>query len=126
MENINLTKNSRIIKIANNKKKKKINELLKIKDEMINNNIDEQIIKKYIDEQYININFIYEKSINKKIDINIIMNKKRNNALEFLIKNKKFLEENNIDSEYIKEYVKKQYEDLNKTYMITDKFGFID
>ena len=119
---------SRVNKIATNKKNKKINELLKIKEEMINNNIDEEIIKKYIEQEYLIINTAYEKSINKKIDTKKILNKKRNNAIEFLLKNKNFLEQNNASPEYIKEYVKKQYEDINKTYSINnvDNIGFID
>ena len=119
---------SKVIKSATNKKNKKINELLKIKEQMINNNIGEKIIQKFIDDEYLIINTVYEKSINKKNDTKKEMNKKRNKAIEFLLKNKNFLEQNNADIDYIKEYVKKQYEDINKTYSLNenDTIGFID
>jgi hypothetical protein len=125
MENYSLLKNSKIIKIANNKKNKKINNLLLLRDEMINNNIDDQIIQKYINEQYEIINTEYQKNINKKGDTQKIMNKKRDDALQFLFKNKIFLEQNNANPEYIKEYVKNQYNDINKTYE-NDNINFID
>lgn len=126
MENYNISKNSRIIKIATTKRNKKINELLQLKETMINNNIEEEIIKKFIDEQYTIINDIYQKSINKKKDDKKIMNKRREDAIKFLLKNKSFLEQNNAEPEYIKEYVRKQYEDINKTYVVDDGINFID
>jgi hypothetical protein len=126
MENYTLQKNSRIIKIATTKKNNKINELLQIKDTMINNNIDTQIIKKYIDEQYRIIIYNYQESINKKRDIKKNMNKRREEAIKFLLKNKNFLEQNKANPDYIKEYVKKQYEDINKTYVVDDGINFID
>jgi len=126
MENYILHKNSRFIKIATTKKNNKINELLQIKDTMINNNIDTQIIKKYIDEQYRIIIYNYQESINKKRDIKKNMNKRREEAIKFLLKNKNFLEQNKANPDYIKEYVKKQYEDINKTYVVDDGINFID
>ncbi len=119
---------SKVIKIATNKKNNKINELLKIKEQMINNNIDEKIIQKFIDDEYLIINTVYEKSINKKNDTKKVMNKRRKNAIEFLLKNERFLEQNKVDPEYIKEYMKKQYEEINKIYTLIedDNIGFID
>ena len=128
MENYSLPKNSRIIKIATTKKNKKINELLQIRDQMINNTIDIEIIKKYVNEQYEEINLKYLNSINKKTNPKKIMDKKREEAIQFLLKNKNFLEQNKVDPEYIKEYVKKQYDDINKSYSFNeyDNIGFID
>jgi len=128
MENYSLPKNSRIIKIATTKKNKKINELLLIKETMINNNINHKIIKKYIDEQYEEINLNYQKSINKKTNPKKMLDKRRDDAIQFLLKNKNFLEQNNANPEYIKQYVKKQYEDINKTYVQNhnDNINFID
>jgi hypothetical protein len=126
MENYILPKNSRIIKIATTKKNKKINELLQIKETMIHNNIDDKIIKKYMDEQYTLINDNYQKNVNKKINPKKDMDKRREEAIKFLLKNKCFLEQNNAKPEYINEYVKKQYEDINKTYVINDNINFID
>ena len=126
MDNYSLPKNSRIIKIATTKKNKKINELLQIRDQMINNNIDPTIIKNYVDEQYKEINVNYEKSINKKTNSKKVMDKRRDEAIKFLLKNKNFLEQNNAKPEYITEYVRKQYEDINKTYVLDDGINFID
>jgi len=126
MENYSLPKDSKIFKIANNKKKKKISELLQMKEQMVTNNMDEKTIKKFIDEQYELINVEYQKCITKKVNTTKIMNKKRTNAIQFLLKNKSFLEQNNANPEYIKEYVKKQYDDINKTYTQNDNINFID
>jgi tRNA/tmRNA/rRNA uracil-C5-methylase (TrmA/RlmC/RlmD family) len=126
MENYSLPKNSRIIKIATTKKNKKINELLQIRDQMINNTIDIEIIKKYVNEQYEEINLKYLNSINKKTNPKKIMDKKREEAIQFLLKNKNFLEQNNAKPEYITEYVRKQYEYINKTYVLDDGIHFID
>jgi hypothetical protein len=120
-----------IIKNATIKKNKKINELLKMKETMIEQNINDEIIKKYIEEQYEIINNEYNKNINKKINPVKIMNKRKEKAVEFLIKNKLFLEQNKVKQEYIDLYVNKQYEDINKTYVIKnnikkDDFDFID
>jgi len=115
-----MDKNCKIFKIANNKKNKKINELLQLKECMVSNNIDEQIIKNYIDEQYKIINIEYQININKKGDTKKIIKKKRDDAINFLLKNKIFLEQNNASPEYIKNYVIKQYNDINKTYIIND------
>ena len=126
MENYSLPKNSRIIKIATTKKNNKINELLQTRDQMINNNINHEIIKKYIDEQYEEINVNYQKSINKKTNPKKVMDKRRNEAIQFLLKNKLFLEQNNAKPEYITEYVRKQYEDINNTYVLDNGINFID
>ena len=126
MESYNLQKNSRIIKIATTKKNKQINELLQMKETMIDNNIDIQTIKKYVDEQYEIINQNYQKSINKNKNPSKVMNKRREDAVKFLLKNKNFLEQCNANPDYIKEYVRNQYEDINKTYVIDDGINFID
>jgi hypothetical protein len=126
MENYNLSKNSRIVKIATTKKNKKISELLQIRDQMINNNIDNNIIKKFVDDEYEIINKNYQNSINKKTNPKKIMDKRRDDAVQFLLKNKNFLEQNKANPEYIKEYVRKQYEDINNTYVLDDGINFID
>jgi hypothetical protein len=126
MENYSLPKNSKIIKNATTKKNKKINELLQTRDQMINNNIDNKIIKKYIDQQFEEINVDYQKNINKKSNPKKIMDKRRDDAVQFLLKNKSFLEQNKVKPEYIKEYVQKQYEDINRTYVLDDGINFID
>jgi hypothetical protein len=126
MDNYSLPKNSKIIKIATTKKNKKVSELLQLRDQMINNNVDHKMIKKYIDEQYEIINTEYQKSINKKVDLKKNIDNRRKEAVQFLLKNKSFLEQNKASPEYILEYVRKQYEDINKTYVLNDGINFID
>ena len=126
MENYSLPKNSKIIKNATAKKNKKINELLQLRDQMIINNINHEITKKYVDEQYEIINVEYQKNINKQTNSSKNIDKRRKEAVQFLLKNKNFLEQNKASPEYIKEYIIKQYEDINKTYVLNDGINFID
>jgi hypothetical protein len=109
--------------LAENKKQSKIKELLIIRDEMIKNSIDENLIKKYVDSEYIKISKEFEDRVNKynqkkqndkKSNINI--KKKKEKAIEFLLKNKFFLENNGASKEYITEYVNKQYAEINDYY----------
>jgi hypothetical protein len=114
---------SRGVVLAENKKQSKIKELLIIRDEMIKNSIDENLIKKYVDSEYIKISKEFEDRVNKynqkkqndkKSNINI--KKKKEKAIEFLLKNKFFLENNGASKEYITEYVNKQYAEINDYY----------
>ncbi len=123
--------------MANNWKNKEIKHVLELRDEMLANNIDENLIKKYIDEQYDRINLEYETKIkkyndkqkkleNKNLEKNI--KQKREKAIQFLLKNKAFLEENGASKEYIKKYVDIQYNTINLTYNIdySDPYDTID
>ena len=127
----------RSITMANNWKNKEIKHVLELRDEMLANNIDENLIKKYIDEQYDRINLEYETKIkkyndkqkkleNKNLEKNI--KQKREKAIQFLLKNKAFLEENGASKEYIKKYVDIQYNTINLTYNIdySDPYDTID
>ncbi len=113
------------IVIANNKKQTDIKNVLILRDEMIANKIDEKLIKKFLDEQYEKINGEYEKRITKHTENtknqakkkSIQENKKkREKAVEFLLKNKTFLEEHGASKEYVKKYVEKQYQEINEYY----------
>lgn len=120
----------RSIVIANNKKQKEIKNLLSLRDEMNDNSIDSTLIKKFVDEQYEKINKEYEDKISKHNKQNLQNNemlskiknikKKREKAVEFLLKNKTFLEEHGASKEYVKKYVEKQYQDINNFYDITN------
>ncbi len=126
-------KKPRSIVLSENWKKKEIQKVLLLRDEMIENNIDKILIKKYIDEQYDLINEKYEQRIQKyynsiniikqtdnsnlnSIHINPVNKKKREKAVDFLLKNKTFLENNGASQEFINNYVNKQYNLINKTY----------
>ena len=112
-------KKSRSVIIAENKKSKQIKELLIMKDIMQNNDIDIELINEYLEEQYIIINKEYYDKINKCTKTTSQdINKKRNDAIDFLIKNKNFLEQNGAPLEYIKKYVDKQYLEINFYYKI--------
>jgi hypothetical protein len=135
-------KKSRALIIAENKKAQEIKHVLELRDEMIAHNIDKKLIKKYIDEQYEKINQIYEKKIKKHQENELNkqtknMEKeikiKRKKAIEFLLKNKTYLEEKKYNPDYIKKYVEKQYNEINQIYNISniknidlDQIDFID
>ena len=132
-----MNKVPRSITMANNWKNKEIKHVLELRDEMIANNIDNNLIKKYIDEQYDKINQGYEIKIKKYYDkqkklenknVEKDVKQKREKAVEFLLKNKAFLEENGASEEYIKKYVDRQYNIINLTYNIdySDPYDLID
>lgn len=117
----------RSITMVENWKNKEIKHILELRDEMIANNIDDNLIKKYIDEQYYKINQEYETKIkkyyekqkkleNKSVEKDV--KQRRDKAVQFLLKNKNFLEENGASKEYIKKYVDIQYNMINLTYNI--------
>jgi hypothetical protein len=116
---------NRAVTIATNKRTKDIKHVLELRDEMIANKIDIILIKKYLDEQYENINQEYDKKIKKhketELKKQIKLNKKeimikRTKAIEFLLKNKAYLEEKCFKPEYIKIYVERQYNEINQNY----------
>ncbi len=117
----------RSITMAENWKNKEIKHILELRDEMLANNIDDNLIKKYIDEQYDKINQEYETKIKKYYDkqkklenksVEKDVKQKKDKAIQFLLKNKNFLEENGASKEYIKKYVDIQYNMINLTYNI--------
>lgn len=114
--------NSRILTLAKNKKQKEINNILILRDEMLANNINEKLIKEFVDEQYKIINDKYQKKINKintkEKEQDKQIKKKREKALNLLLKNKSFLELTNVNKKYINNYAEKQYNEINKKYII--------
>lgn len=121
----------RAIVMANNKKQKQIKNVLTLRDEMIKNFIDSTLIKKFIDEEYDKINKEYKTKLekhknsnSKNSNIDVCSNeikKKREKAVEFLLKNKSFLEEHGASKEYVKKYVDKQYKEINEYYVKPNK-----
>ena len=118
-------KKPRTLTIAENKRAQEIKNVLELRDEMIENKIDEKLIKKYLDQQYEKINKEYEEKIKKYQNNelkkqNKIVEKetkiKREKAINFLLKNKYYLEEKGHNPEYIKKYVEKQYKEINQIY----------
>ena len=138
---ITTNKIPRTIVLANNKKQNDIKNILLLRDEMIYHNIDEKLIKEFIDEQYTIINKEYDDKIikfekkqntsNKQLTE---IKKKRTKAVDFLLKNKTFMEEHGVSKEYIKKYVDKEYDEINKYYIYNnidtdldlDAINFID
>lgn len=87
------------ITMADNWKQKEIKRVLTLRDEMNENNIDQKLIKNFLDEQYEKINTEYTNRIKKYYDkIDKVQNKqlnkdlkaKREKAIEILLKNKDF------------------------------------
>ena len=129
----------RSIVIANNKKKADIKNILTLRDEMNKNNIDSKLINQFVNEQYDKINKEYEERLKKYNDkkiknndnkinneINNEIKKKRGKAVEFLLKNKTFLEEHGASKDYVKKYVDKQYQEINEYYTNKNELDDID
>ena len=116
------TKNPRAITMANTWKQKEIAIVLGLRDEMIQHNIESKLIQEYIDEEYNRINTEHTMRIKRYYDkmnnnTKTKSNKReRTKAIEFLIKNKTFLEEKGYDTEFINNYVEKHYSVINKKY----------
>ena len=127
----------RSITMSENWKKREIKHVLELRDEMLANNIDETLIKKYVDEQYYKINQEYESKINKYLEkqkkqedkkLEKDIKEKRKKAIQFLLKNKAFLEEKGVNKEYIKKYVDTHYNQINQLYILdnSDPYDTID
>ena len=83
---------------------------------MIENNIDMDLINKYMNEQCRIINEEYNDKIAKskdKVNIKITDKKKE---IDFLFKNKLSLDTYKANPEYIKYYIEKQYNNIKKNY----------
>ena len=126
-------KQPRTIIMANNKKQKEIEHVLIVKNEMINNKIDDKLINEYINEQYKNINLEYETKVktywakqnkintNKNNKINNKININKNIEISVLIQNKNFLEEAGYTQEYIEKYIDNYYQKINNKYIEKNK-----
>ena len=132
-----MDKKPRAIVMADNWKTKEIKLVLAIRDEMVDFSIDPNLIQEYLDEEYERINIMYDEKIKKHQDkMNNIKtsnnNKKRKEAIKFIIKNKEFLEERGFTKEYIENYMNKHYNIVCKRYSDTskitsnEKISFID
>ena len=123
-------KQPRTIIMANNKKQKEIEHVLIVKNEMINNKINDKLINEYINEQYKNINLEYEIKIkkywakqkktpisnkNNKININ------KNIEISVLIQTESFLKEAGYTQEYIEKYIDSHYQKINNKYIQKNK-----
>jgi len=111
---------------AINWKKKELNKLEIVKNDLINKKIDDQIINNYINEHYEIIINKYNDKI-KKYELNKenIDNKKKEKKLKKnLIKNLMILD-GKLDNNLIKEYANKEYNlIINKINL--DNINFID
>ena len=119
----------RTIIIARNRKLKELEQLEIIRKEMIDNNLDMELINKYMDEEYEKIDSVYKKKVNDYLSkyknneiilTNSEMKDKRADAIEFLLKNKAFLEENGVKPEQIKKFVDKEYKFINMKYPVNE------
>lgn len=119
----------RTIIIARNRKLKEMEQLEIIRKEMIDNNLDMELINKYIDEEYEKIDSVYKKKVNDYLSkyknneivlTNSEIRDKREAAIEFLLKNKAFLEENGVKPEQIKKFVDREYSIINMKYPVNE------
>ncbi len=125
MKSINKTKTGKYprgVTFAKKWKEKEISNVIITKNEMESYKIDQKLIKEFLDQEYDRINKTYIAKLQKCLekqsnteDINI--KQKKEKAIEFLLKNKYFLEQNGASKEYIESYVNTQYEEINNTYV---------
>ena len=117
--------NDRSIILSKNWKKRQLEELTIIKNEMIKNNVSEDLIQKYIDEEYESIEQKFNEKINKYL-LNKEKNKdktknekkqQKNKSIDFLIKNKTFLEKQGVKPDVINEYVNLEYNKITKMFI---------
>lgn len=114
-------KNSRAISCANTWKSKEINKLSDLKENLLRNQVDKESIDIYINLEYNMIINKYNKKIkkiqsdkNNEIDI---INKEKKKAIQYLIESRIYLENANIDPQYIKNQSNIKYNKIN------DKFN---
>ena len=125
-----MTKQPRAITMANNKKQKEVKNVLALRNEMVNNNIDSQLIQQFIDTEYCRINEEYAKRINnynkkqEKLAASSLDKKNSNQKkkdINIIVQNKLYLEEKGVDTKYIKTYMENQYNEINMKYNGTSK-----
>lgn len=135
-------KKPRGIIMADNWKKKEIQIVLSLREEMIQNNIDKNLIESYLNEQYAKIDKEYNQKIQKYNEKNnesknIIktLESKRKKAIKLLAKNKLNMERLGVKPEEIKKYLDREYEQINNLYSYDpedpnfinlDRVNFID
>jgi hypothetical protein len=126
-KNVHQQKIPRGIILANNWKKQELEYVLILRDEMLLNKINNNLIKQFLDEEYNRITEEYENKINKynkkhlPSKQNKIIKSKRKKAINFLLQTKTFLENNGASIEYINKYINKQYTEINNTYVLNDQ-----
>lgn len=117
----------RTIVLAKKKKYNQFRNLELLKQEMINNNIDMNKINQYIEDEFSKIEKEYNDKVNdyitkyQKGEIQYTMNEKkimRSKAIEFVLKNKDVLEQKGAPKEFIDSYVNREYERINKKFVL--------
>ncbi len=121
MNNINTKVSSRGITIAKTWKKKEIQKLLNIANEMKDNNVDSKLIDDFYISEKKKINEEYEKKINKYQDK--ISEKQKKIDIDNIIKTKNILEKNGFSQKQIDDYINKEMIIINNKYNTID---FID
>jgi hypothetical protein len=142
-----MKKHPRAITLAINKRKKEIENVMNLREEMIQYNIDNIMIQQFLDKEYQRINIEFEKKVKKHFDKEKKseneknmdeLKKYREKAVNSLLKNKSVLEERGYTKKHIDMYVTKQYEFINNRYkggveeladtkeLCTDIIDFID
>lgn len=117
-----VNKKPRGIVLAENIKNKELKYLFKLRDEMIDNNIDKTLIDKYVTEEYNKINNKYNNKIENyqkksKNNDDKLLEKKKKKDINNLITNKKYMEERGINQDYIDKYTNMKYEEINEYYL---------
>jgi hypothetical protein len=114
-------KSSHAFVCINNWKKREISKLSILKEDMIRmNEFDKESIDIYINLEYDKIinkyNDKIEKNNSNKVNIDKEMEKKRKKAINMLIESRIYLENSNIDMNYIKNKSSENYDKINTTF----------
>ena len=129
----------RALPLAKNWKEKEMRNVQCLRDEMIGAKIKTVLIEEFVSEEYNRIEAEHNRRVQKYHDklkspeekkITRENNKAREKAVQFIIKNKAFLEEKGYNKEYIDKYVEKHYNFVNMKYnnnvKYKDTIDFID
>ena len=129
----------RALTLAKTWKEKEMRNVQCLRDEMIGAKIKTVLIEEFVSEEYNRIEAEHNRRVQKYNDklkspeekkIKRENNKAREKAVQFIIKNKAFLEEKGYNKEYIDKYVEKHYNFVNMKYSVNVKYkdtiDFID
>jgi len=102
-------------KKANMWKKKELLKVERTKNDMIITNVNINQINKYVDDEYIYINNLYNTMLKKDIPPRVSNNMKKK-EINNIIKTKRDMIMRGCKMEFIDNYITKEYDNLNKKY----------
>ncbi len=124
---------SRIIKLAQNKRNKEIKKLHELKAEMVSNKVPDHLIEDFELSKLREIEKAYKEKINDKSNYDKVfiynLRKQKKKEIKAIIKTVQEMEKRNVSKEYIESYSNKEYNRINKLFddlMAKHNIKFID